>query len=443
MLYFLRVKIFFIVILCLVFGFFRFNERLTFDWDQADDATKIMGMIEQKKPLLIGPRVANDSGFFVGPIHYYFLTPFYLLTKGDPMAGGITAILVSILTSIAGFWVAKKIYGQKAGIITGLLLASTTGIMSWNVMYTVLFGIIGYFLCLKILESKTKYFPLLMLVYGLAATSHLVPASMGLSVLVAIILSKKKPELKQIFLGLGLFLIAFVPNLIFDLRHDFINLKKIFEFILGNKTSNSYSWWLFLRSFWRSLNLNTFGWNIYTQQTLIIISNLLIISIIIFEIFKFKTKQKILTLVWVATPLLVLGFYKGGIPEYYYGLALSVLMIILGKFMSRFDWKIAGLMVILFIGVRFYEITKIRPVINMEDKKKVVKYIVDQKDDPIFNVSYDLGTGMDTGYQYLFKYYGKEPTNSEQGHLYTIVLMPSGEDEKVVFKSNRVGVIRR
>lgn len=431
-------------LICLSFGFFRINERYTFEWDQEDDAVKVMNMIEQKKPILIGPRVANANGFFVGPYHYYFLLPFYMATKGDPIAGVIAVIVVSIITSVTGYLVTEKLYGKKAGLIAGIIWATTTNIVSWNVMYTTFFGIMGYFLCLKVMNSKPKYFPWLMLIYGLATTSHLVPISMGLSVVVAWFLAEKKPKIRQLFLGIALFILPFIPIIIFDLRHDFLNFRKIGEFLFLSKNNGETNpWWLFLRSFWRGLNLNIFSWDIYSQKVLIFISNLLVLVIVVWEIWQLKIKQKILTVVWILTPLIILGFYRGNIPEYYYGLALSILPIFLGKIISKLKMTTIILVLLVLIGVRFLKIAKNTPFVSLSDKRKMVEYMVNQKNDEFFNISYDLGSGMDTGYNYLFRFYRKEPENSEKGHLYTVVLTKDVDESEILVRSNNIGVVRR
>jgi len=431
-------------LICLFFGFFRINERYTFEWDQEDDAVKVMNIIEQKKPILIGPRVANANGFFVGPSHYYFLLPFYMATKGDPIAGAIAVIVVSIITSVTGYLITEKLYGKKVGLIAGIIWATTINIVSWNVMYTTFFGILGYFLCLKVMESKPKFFPWLMLIYGLATTSHLVPISMGLSIVVAWFLAEKKPKMRQLFWGIGLFILPFIPIIIFDLRHDFLNFRKIGEFLFLNKNSGETNpWWLFLRSFWRGLNLNIFSWDIYSQKILIFFSNLLVLVVIIWEIWQLKVKQKILTGVWMITPLLVLGFYRGNIPEYYYGLALSILPIFLAKFISKRKMATIILILLILVGVRFWKIEKSTPFVSLNDKKKIVEYVINQKNDDFFNISYDLGSGMDTGYNYLFRFYGKNPENSEKGHLYTIVLTKDVDESEILVKSNNIGVVRR
>lgn len=431
-------------LICLFFGFFRINERYTFEWDQEDDAVKVMNMIEQRKPILIGPRVANANGFFVGPYHYYFLWPFYTATKGDPIAGAIAVIVVSIITSITGYLVTEKLYGKKAGLTAGIIWATTTNIVSWNVMYTTFFGIMGYFLCLKVMDSKPKFFPWLMLIYGLATTSHLVPISMGLSVVVAWFLADKKPKIRQLFFGIGLFILPFLPIIIFDLRHDFLNFKKIGEFLFFNKNNGEINpWWLFLRSFWRGLNLNIFSWDIYSQKILIFFCNLLVLAIVALEVWQLKIKQKILTVVWILTPLIILGFYRGNIPEYYYGLALSILPIFLGKIISKLKMTTIILVLLVLIGVRFLKIAKNTPFVSLSDKRKMVEYMVNQKNDEFFNISYDLGSGMDTGYNYLFRFYRKEPENSEKGHLYTVVLTKDVDESEILVRSNNIGVVRR
>jgi len=431
-------------LICLFFGFFRINERYTFEWDQEDDAVKVMNMIEQRRPILIGPRVANANGFFVGPYHYYFLSPFYMATKGDPIAGAIAVIVVSIITSITGYLVTEKLYGKKIGLIAGIIWTTTTNIVSWNVMYTTFFGIIGYFLCLKVMDSKPKFFPWLMLIYGLATTSHLVPISMGLSVIAAWFLTDKKPKMRQLFLGIGLFVLPFLPIIIFDLRHNFLNFRKIGEFLFLNKNNEEINpWWLFLRSFWRGLNLNIFSWDIYSQKVLIFFSNLLVLIIIGWEVCQLKIKQKILTGVWMITPLLVLGFYRGNIPEYYYGLALSILPIFLGKFISKLKMVVIILILLILVGVKFFKIEQNRPFVSLSDKRKIVEYMVNQKNDEVFNISYDLGSGMDTGYNYLFRFYEKKPENSEKGHLYTVVLTKEVDENEILVKSNNIGVVRR
>jgi hypothetical protein len=75
----------FLLALIVAFSIFikviRIDERYTFDWDQSNDAMNVMNMVWDKKPVLIGPRVANDNGFFTAPYFYYFYYLFFLLLE--------------------------------------------------------------------------------------------------------------------------------------------------------------------------------------------------------------------------------------------------------------------------------------------------------------------------------------------------------------------------
>src|SRR3990172_7040293 len=106
-----------ITLLTILFSCVNFQKRYAFDWDQEDDAYKVASIIELKKPLLIGPRVAGADSFFTGPYHYYFLLLFYLATSGDPIAGFYAVVLVNILTTLTVFIVTDRLFGFKTAII--------------------------------------------------------------------------------------------------------------------------------------------------------------------------------------------------------------------------------------------------------------------------------------------------------------------------------------
>jgi hypothetical protein len=291
------------------------------------------------------------------------------------------------------------------------------------------------------MENKTKYSPLLLFIYSFASTTHLVPVSLILPILLAYYLSNSKLSSKLIIISIISFVIPLIPLIIFDFRHDFINLKSLFNFIVLPKTNSENISFLFLRSFWRSISYLNINISIG-----LIIFRISIILICIYEIFKFnQTKQKIFFFVWFITPLLLLSFYKGNIPEYYYGASNIIIPILLAIFIDRFNSKILVTLIILILGFNQYE-QLIKPIsgITLKNKTSLVKYVINQKTDPIFNISYDLPIGWNTGYEYLFNYYKKTPQNIPQGHLYTVYLLsntaPSGD---LVYQDNILGLVRK
>ncbi|MDD4938180.1 MAG: hypothetical protein PHX34_04190 [Candidatus Shapirobacteria bacterium] len=441
--FFLQSNLFLIIIISLFTLFFsllKLSKGYTFEWDQADDASKVFSIISQKKPLLIGPRVSNDNGFFVGPYHYYFLLPFFLLTKGDPVAGSYAVIFINLLTTIVSFLLIKKIFNPKTAFIASLLLSICLGKTCWNVMYSPLIAISVFYVCYQIINNKFK-FPLAMFIAGFISTIHLVPASLVPIIILSFFLAPQKPKLKEIFLGILFFIIPFIPLIIFDIRHDFLNLNKLLLMVFGrNNITISTIPPLWLRSFWRSLNIFSFFPKTFGRIFSLLI---LIISPFLFK----NPKIKILVFVWIVLPLLVLSQYHGAISEYYYDLVIYLLPLFLSLILIKMIKKVWILYLILFIIFLFSicQINSIKPsLVSLQDKKAIVSYLINQKQDQPFNLSYETGVGLDFGFNYLFSYLNHLPQNVPNAHLYTLFTdntLP--QNSNIVFKQSIYSLVRK
>lgn len=440
---FFNSSLFYLLIICfftLFFSILKISKGYTFEWDQSDDATKVFSIISQKKPLLIGPRVSNENGFFVGPYHYYFLLPFYLLTNGDPVAGSYAVIFINILTVLVSFILIKKISNEKNALISTLLISVCLGKICWSVMYTPLIAITAFFICYQAI-NKRFYFPLAMLFAGFISNLHLVPISLIPVILISFILSKHKPKLKDIFLGIILFILPFIPIIIFDFRHDFLNINKIILFIKGQSGSEVIGIQnLWLRSFWRSLNI----FNIFPKD---IERFIILLFIVIFPFFIKKIKIRILIFVWVLLPLIVLSQYHGAISEYYYGMITALIPFLLSFFLTKiinnnFILYLFIFLFLLFVTGKTY--SREKESISLDDKKAVVQYLVNQKQDQPFNLSYETDVLMNFGFDYLFNYYQNKPQNINEAHLYTLFIKNNvPKDSNIVFSQKIYRLVRR
>lgn len=88
--------IFAVVVLGTFLRFYRMYDLAVFLADQASDSQKVLDMLRGKFTLL-GP-ITSVGGFYNGPIVYYLTYPFYLLLRGDPIAGTVFQSTLSILT---------------------------------------------------------------------------------------------------------------------------------------------------------------------------------------------------------------------------------------------------------------------------------------------------------------------------------------------------------
>ena len=432
--------LFLIIFLALFFRLYNLNHRYTFEWDQEDDALKVVSMINRRQPLLIGPRVANENSFFVGPYHYYLLTPFYLLTHGDPVAGAYAAVFIGTLTSLVAYFVVKSLFNPQTGFVTACLFAVSPVIISWSAMYASLFSLIILFLCFRIISSSSvKFLSLLYFVLGLSISTHLASASLLIPALFVTFSSSPKPRAKQLLLFFLLFSIPFLPILLFDLRHDFLNSQKILAFVFNQNYGPKSPPLLFLRTFWRSLDFINFpGFSL--------ISRTLSLLIIILGIRSFTQKrQRFLLALWVMSPLLLLFFYHGNISEYYYASATTLIPIFFAKLINQFKNKLVLIPILLFVFlIKLNILIRDKPAVTLQTKKNLVSYLFNQKRDPYFNLSYDLPIGWNNGYSYLFRFYGKEPQNTPAAHLYTIALLsyPPNSGE-LVYRQSILGIFRR
>jgi hypothetical protein len=82
--------------------------------------------------------------------------------------------------------------------------------------------------------------------------------------------------------------------------------------------------------------------------------------------------------------------------------------------------------------------------VNLDDKKAIVNYLINQKQDQPFNLSYETGIGLDFGFGYLFNYLGNPPQNTDNAHLYTLFIDSTlSQGTNVVFKRNIYSLVRR
>ena len=396
-----------IVVIALFFRFYNLENRYSFEWDQEDDALKVMEMINLHKPRLIGPRVANDNSFFVGPYHYYFLLPFYLLTNGDPVAGAYAAITVGIVTCLIAYFISNSIFGSPSGFIAGLIFAITPSLASWNVMYASIYSLLIFYFCLQLIQSRQSHFFYLSIFFlSLAANTHLVPASLIIPVAFSILASGYRPKLKNILIGFILFIIPFFPLIVFDFRHQFLNITKLIGFVTQRQVSPTYFPFLFLRSFWRSLGV----FNLLP----VVLERITVLVLLLGGILSIKIlKNKLLFTIWILTPLFLLSFYRGDIPEYYYGSVTVLIPIFTAAVLAKIKPKFIIILLLLpFVFLKTKQVMSDKSHVSLGSKKSVINSILKDSQNQKFSISYNLPSGWNSGYEYLFQKYPQKIANA-------------------------------
>lgn len=202
-------------------------------------------MLEHKLPLL-GHVVGEIGGFAQGPLWSYLLTIPFFIFNGDPFGGKVFMLLTSVLIYLSGSLFFYKFFGKAQGYLAAFLLGSSPYLIKWTNLawppYTVPLLTVFYliFLYLFLLKKKNKYLYISSLSLGLFA--HFEVASLGLLlpsflILLAFLYYKKLVNVKVILKSFLAISISFIPHFVYDLTHNFYNIRGLIGIITNSSSS--------------------------------------------------------------------------------------------------------------------------------------------------------------------------------------------------------------
>lgn len=431
-----------LILIFISFCFLRFymlDRRIGFGWDEERDAWVAMNILSGKLTL-IGPRVLSDTGFFLPPYFHYLISPFYAISGGHPVATIYFLYFYGIVFFVLTLFILKRVFGEITAVIFLLLWSVhpyTSGIdtVAWNpVLIPLLFMLLIYVLAKYSFKQSKGLLILSGLVLGLGVSFHvqfLLLAPMFLPFFY-------KKFFKKFLVLLAGFLVPFFPLLIFDLRHNFLNLNLLKGFLVGSRGMDFAAFVPVLNNIFPRL----FG---VTSPSL---GYLIFFAVFLFLVFYIFRKQKENRTLWsgmiftlLATPL-AFGIYGRRPSEYYFNFLLPIVMLIAAHAFSLAlgygtKAKILAVLVITFIvfslGATSYK-GLVENKLSLYYKDKTAKFLADvTKGKGPYNVSFDVPPSEDNGFRYLFKYYGAIPTGDPQDTLFEIVIPPDKKPNTFIF----------
>ncbi|QQG42191.1 MAG: glycosyltransferase family 39 protein [Candidatus Woesebacteria bacterium] len=443
-----RKKLIYFVLLAITFFIFMFFRsynllgRVGFGWDQERDALATTNILAGKFTLL-GPRVQGPAGFFLPPYFFYMLAPFYKLFNLSPLATGGFIVFWSILTFVVSYLVISKVFNKKTALIFLALwavnpLSVSVDTIAWNpVMVPLLFVVLIYLIYLYLKKTKAKYIFLTGIIFGMGLSSHLqflLITPVFIPLLIDIFKNKRLKDVAFLVLGS---VIPFFPILLFDLRHNFLNLGQIAGLVKsgGEGASRVMIVWE------RASSFMVGGSPSVLLGTLIY----LIVSIGLFIIAKriknIDQGKILLSLgsVWVTSLPLFYILIKSP-SEYYF----NYLLIPFIFFISLLLKNLKSLGVLILAGIMIYFIFQARPLLkdvalSLREKEQAVSLLskVTQKSSP-FNISFDVPFNEDTGFRYLLNYYKINYSGSPNDPLIEFVI--PRQKRPVTFAFTQIGI---
>jgi 4-amino-4-deoxy-L-arabinose transferase-like glycosyltransferase len=395
---------------------------------------------------LLGP-TSSVGGFFLGPFYYYFTAPSLLLAGFDPVGPAIMVALVGVATVWLVYHVGKEFFGTRAALIAAGLYAISPLVItysrsSWNPNVMPFFTLLlMYVLYKSVILKSWKGFVLSGLLYGIVMQLHYIAVFLApiIALFIAVsfwISSKGQPLNLRIFnigknyllLAVGFF-IAISPWLLFELRHNLLNIRNIATFIFASEeVAGGGNFFLIVSTvFFRLFSRLIFSfpsyeiWDEFNASSLVGFG-IPIVGITLFALYLFirdmyrayqkdmaKFLQFFLVIVWVFLGILIFGFYQKDIYDYYLAFLFPVPFLIFGYALSVLSEKskrYAFVVLIFLTIVAAVHVSKMpfqkEANRQLAQARTISEFVLEKADGKPFNFAIITGGNSDHAYRYFF-----------------------------------------
>lgn len=432
-----------IILLAAFLRLYRIDDYMTFLGDEGRDVLAVKHILDGHLTLL-GPH-SSAADFYYGPIYFYMIAPFLWLFRFDPVGPAVFIALLGIATVWLVYYVSKRFFGEGAGLTAAALYTVSPVVIaysrsSWNpnplpfvslltffVLYLALikprwwkFGLVGFLLGIAI---QLQYIALFLIIgigaYALAGTVSTLRKKFLLPLL---------QRWGLIFVG---FLIGWSPFLAFEVRHNYPNLRTIFNFILGKYNTGVPANTTFFGQIHEGFFM-LFG-RLVTHFPQITVAHVqekpetylwylvtMVLGIIaVIGIWKMQDRLvKLLFLCWLVFGVVLFGFYKKDIYDYYLGFMFPLPFLLLGNiFRLPFSEKKLSLarplvvivFVVLFAVNLAYMPFRFTPNRQKQQVETISKFVLSKTNNKPFNFALITPGNSDHAYRYYFEILGRSP----------------------------------
>lgn len=338
-----------------------FKQDLLYHTDVARDFLIMQDIVKTQKLPLIGPR-SGVGGIFHGPAWYYLNLPIFALSQGNPIAMGAYWWLIFWSSLTVFYFITKKIFTQDVSLLATTFYAATTiftpmGLSNWHpaLFLTI---ICVYYIWLYLTHSKSIHLALGLFFIGMVIQFEMafgVPLLFSAGYVVQQIFKKRHYQHLLAFLVLGIPLSTF---LLFDLRHDWLQVRSALAFF-AQSGSSEFRFWDYLFSRYQAF---VDAFSLLKTSSLAIRSVAAALSIVAFFLAKPYTypKPKWRTF-WQYSLLILFGFwlvtlpYQGNVWEFYYRSLLPLICLWMAFFVLKARNTFFTLLAMAVIAINIFQ----------------------------------------------------------------------------------------
>lgn len=420
---------------------------LEFLGDQGRDARRVAAIYQDFNPAFIGP-VTSVGNMYLGPLYYYFMTPFLILTYPSPVGPAYGVALLAILTVGLTIKLGQTLVGRRASILAATMLTfSATAItysrFSWNPNPAPLFGLLMAYGSSLAWKKDHRYWLLVAGSFAVLIQLHYLTlisaAGAGLIWLAHCFQIKKKQAtttprqmISVSIISVLLVLFSLTPLMLFDFKHNWLNVNAFHGLVFKetNFRDDQSPWYQSVarslrETHGRSLHViaeYSFGQNRNLNQVLVI-AVLVTLGVILIKDRDHKTWPGAVVLsAYLLTGILGVAFYRGSLFDHYLTYLFPIVFLVWGLVFDRWlrfhflSWIPVLVILGLFINYNLPRIdleTRSWGITQMEDVAKSISEHIDEGE--AFTIVLLSGTGDLHGenYRYFLETLGFAPLGFE------------------------------
>ncbi|MEK7100416.1 MAG: glycosyltransferase family 39 protein [Patescibacteria group bacterium] len=423
------IKKYWLIILILLIGAFmrlyRIDQYMTFLGDEGRDSIIVRNLLVHADPILIGPGT-SVGGMYLGPLYYYFMAPFLLLSGFSPVGPAVGVALLGVITIYLIYLAGSSWFSREAGLISATLFAISPTVItfshsSWNPNIMPFFALLTVYTIWKVYKYKQyKYLILSAISFAFVLQSHYLGVLL-LPVLFLFWLISTVPW-KYTTVSILVFGFLMSPLLIFDIRHDWMNSKALYKFItvreevVSINPLNSIS-----RVYPLLMQVNSSMLAAKTEP----LGQIASISIILFLVLiPFRNKKMLI--LWFASGIIGLSLYKQNIYDHYFGFLFPVPFLLIGVILQKIYESKYRIFSILFFSILVFVNLLNNPFRNypnnqLQRAKNVSSKVLEIAGSKPFNLAVLAERNYEDGYRYFMEVANAQVMHADRWDQKTIV----------------------
>ncbi len=436
-----------ILLLAAFLRLFKISEYMTFLGDEGRDVLVVRHIFSEFDIPFLGP-TASVGGFFLGPMYYYLMAPFLWIWRFDPTGPAVMVALFGVATVYLLYKFVSESVSDLAGLIASSMYAVSPLVIaysrsSWNPNLVPFASLsLVYLLWRLSLTGSKKVSFCIGVMLGFGIQFHYLFIFLFILVGVWTIVALRnvpKVVFSWMLIASG-FVTGFLPFLLFELKHNFPNIRSIINFVSTGKDTGfsiiSYFQTIYdvifrtygrlvLRMPQKEVWLGLHDERLLVWEIPIWFAIVASIGVIMWQLYKHKNKQRTLkkdqanaisvSLLWFCFSIALFGLYKREIYDYYLGIIFPFPFIAVSIFLWRIHQLKYGYILTfacwaVLIGWNLMgQPFQYPPNNQLGQMRNIALSALKLTDGKPFNFALATTSNSDHAYRYFFEVAGQKP----------------------------------